>query len=270
MRQKGYDNMHAKFIEQLRKKHKLTQEDLAKKLGISRPTYVQIERDERDLKISEAEKLAEIFGINFTDFLEGIEPNVSIKITKSKAAAKKIKNEIRISIPQQKLDKFEQILLYILKKVGMKTNIGMTTIYKLLYFIDFDYYEKYEEQLMGLKFIKNHFGPTPIIFKKMIEKMINLNQIERIKSKYYQLDQTKYLINPKVEPNLSILNGQEQKHIDWELDRLSDLNAKTLSNLSHKDVPWLKSKLGEQIDYEAVFYRTADTSVRDYNNDNEN
>jgi len=32
----------------------------------------------------------------------------------------------------------------------------MTVLYKILYFIDFDYYEKYEEQLMGALYIKNN------------------------------------------------------------------------------------------------------------------
>ncbi len=257
--------MLSEFIEKLRKKHKLTQEYLANQLGISRPTYIQLERGERDLTVPEAEKLANIFDMTLDNFLNEIEMGISIEVTNAKT--NKIKNEIRISIPQQKLDKFKSILLYILKKVGGKPNIGMTAIYKLLYFIDFDYYEKYEEQIMGLKYKKNHFGPTPVIFEKIIEEMINCNQIERIKSKYYQHEQTKYLINPQVEPDLSILNGQEKEHIDWELQRLSDLNAKVLSDLSHKDVPWLSAKQGEQLDYEAVFYRTVDTSVRDYHDD---
>ncbi|MGD9108006.1 MAG: DUF4065 domain-containing protein [Gammaproteobacteria bacterium] len=256
--------MRAKFIEQLRKKFQLTKAYLAEQLGMSRPTYMQLECGERDLTVPEAEKLAEIFGLSLEDFLAENIPDISIKITKDKTTAKKAKNEIRINIPQQKLDKFKQVLLYILKKVGGKPNIGMTAIYKLLYFIDFDYYEKYEEQLMGLIFIKNHFGPTPIVFDKIIQQMIDDNQIERIKSKYYKHEQTKYLINPKIEPDLSILNGQEKEHIDWELQRLSNLNAATLSNFSHNDVPWIGAQFGEQLDYEAVFYRTADTSVRDY------
>ena len=33
-------------------------------------------------------------------------------------------------------------------------NIGEAVICKILYFIDFDYYEKYEEQLIGATYIK--------------------------------------------------------------------------------------------------------------------
>ncbi|PIV10506.1 MAG: XRE family transcriptional regulator, partial [Candidatus Portnoybacteria bacterium CG03_land_8_20_14_0_80_41_10] len=46
--------MLSKFIQQLRKKHNLTQEFLASEIGVSRPTYMQIEQGERDLTITEA------------------------------------------------------------------------------------------------------------------------------------------------------------------------------------------------------------------------
>ncbi len=257
--------MLSKFVMSLRKKHGMTQEYLATKLGMSRPTYIQFERGERELTISEAKKLAKIFNMTLENFLNENEVKISIDI--KKARPKKEATEIRISVPQQKVDKFKQIFLYILKKVGGKPNIGMTALYKLLYFIDFDYYEKFEEQLMGLKYIKNHFGPTPILFSKVIDEMLKSNQIEKLKSKYYQHEQTKLLINPEIEPDLSILNGQEKEHIDWELNRLSELNASTLSRLSHKDVPWLNTENGKEIDYESVFYRTVDTSVRVYYDD---
>ncbi|MFH1352969.1 MAG: helix-turn-helix transcriptional regulator, partial [bacterium] len=65
------DNMLAKFIQQQRLKHGLTQEYMASELGISRPTYIQIERGERELTITEAKVLAAVFGIPFEDFLQG-------------------------------------------------------------------------------------------------------------------------------------------------------------------------------------------------------
>ena len=66
------------------------------------------------------------------------------------------------------LKKFKEVLLYILEKVGSKPNVGMTVLYKLLYFIDFDYYEKFEEQLLGATYIKNHFT-NPVEFKKSLK-----------------------------------------------------------------------------------------------------
>ncbi|MFA6036549.1 MAG: type II toxin-antitoxin system antitoxin SocA domain-containing protein [Legionellales bacterium] len=256
--------MLAAFIKQLREKHQMTQEQVAEQLGMVRQTYMQLERAERALTVPEAEKLAQLFDMSLDDFLNQRQTEVLVNVQKMKIPQKD-KAIIRVSVPQQQKDKFKQILLYILKKVGGKPNVGMTVLYKLLYFIDFDYYEKYEEQIMGLLYFKNHYGPTPILFENLIKEMLENNEIELIKSKFYKHEQKKYLINPEVEPDLSILNGQEMEHIDWELKRLSDLNATVLSELSHKDVPWISAQTGKSIDYEAVFYRTADTSVRSYN-----
>lgn len=253
----------ARFIQGQRKKHGLTQEFLASKLNISRPTYVQLEQGKRDLTITEAKMLSDIFGISLNDFLNSKEASVHVDIEKSKVVEKNEKEDIRINIPQQRADKFRQVLLYILKKVGGKPNVGMTVIYKILYFIDFDYYEKYEDQLMGLVYLKNHHGPTPRLFENLIEEMIKKGEVEIVKSKFYQYPQTKYLINPQVDPDLSILNGKEKEHIDDELQRLSDLTATQITELSHKDVPWITGENGKPLEYESVFYRTAETSVRE-------
>jgi hypothetical protein len=40
-----------------------------------------------------------------------------------------------------------------------------------LYFIDLDYYEKYEEQIMGLKYMKTPVGPVPFGFEKTRETL---------------------------------------------------------------------------------------------------
>lgn len=255
--------MIGEFILKQRKRLGLNQEQMASSLGVSRPTYMQIERGERVLTVPEAQKLSGVFGISLDDLLKEKEfPQTKVEIKKSSPKTKK--EEIRISVPQKKIEKFHQILLYILKKVGGKPNVGMTAIYKFLYFIDFDYYEKYEEQIMGLDYIKNHFGPTPLLFENIIEKMIESGEVEPVKSKFYQYPQTKYFINPEVEPDLTVLNGKEKEHVDFELQRLSDMTASQLSDLSHKDVPWISAEPGKSIDYESVFYRTNDTSLRDY------
>lgn len=261
--------MLSEFIQHLRKRHRLSQEYLASKLGISRPTYMQIEDGKRDLTITEARNLSDLFGLSLNDFLQEKETPIIIIIEKNKKQIKEQKEEIRISVPQQKKDKFKQVLLYILKKVGGKPNIGMTALYKLLYFIDFDYYEKYEDQLMGLIYLKNHHGPTPLLFENLIKEMVKNGEIEIIKSKFYEFPQIKYLINPSIEPDLSILNGQEQEHIDSELERLSNKTALELTELSHKDVPWISAKNGKPLDYESVFYRTATTSIRNYGNESD-
>ena len=257
--------MFSEFIQQLRKKNNLTQGFLANKIGISRPTYMQIERGKREPTISEAKKLADIFDVSLENFLNVKEPkNINVIIESDKKINKIQKEETRINVPQEKAEKFEQVLLYILAKIGGKPNIGQTVLYKLLYFIDFDYYEKFEEQLIGAKYIKNHYGPTPLMFTKFIKKMEQEGKIETVKSKFYKHEQTKYLVNPNISINLSALSAQELEHINWEIDRLSDLTASQISILSHLDTPWVVAKNREPLEYEHVFYRSEKTSIREY------
>jgi len=254
--------MLSKFIQQLRKKNNLTQEFLASKIGVSRPTYVQIEQGKRDLTITEAEKLASIFGISFEDFRRRKDTSITAEIKKDKVKTKTKKQEIRISVPQKNLEKFKEVLLYILSKVGGKSNVGEAVIYKLLYFIDFDFYEKFEEQLIGATYIKNHYGPTPVEFKAVVNDMIQGGEIVKVEGKYFNYPQRKYLAVRR--PNLDVLSGREIEHIDDVLARLSDKNAKEMENYSHEDIPWKTTEDGKPLSYESVFYRDEHYSVRNY------
>ena len=137
-------------------------------------------------------------------------------------------------------------------------------LYKLLYFIDFDYYEKYEEQLIGAKYIKNTHGPTPVMFAKIVDRFEREQKVEKVKSKFYKYEQTKYLVNPNEPLNLSTLSAQELAHIDWEIARLGDMTATQISALSHLDTPWVAAVEREPLEYEHVFYRPEETSVRQY------
>ena len=247
-------------IKILRKQHGITQQKLADLLGLSRPTVSQIEIGERKLSADELIKLADIFNIS-VEYLLGLkrEPKIIIKKTERK---EKPKYQVRINVPQKNIKKFKEVLLYILNKVGSKPNIGETVLYKILYFIDFDFYEKYEEQLIGATYIKNNYGPTPVEFRKIVEKMIDDGEIIKVESTYFEYPQTKYL--PVRKADLAKFKANEIELIDNILYRLSDMNASQISEYSHNDVPWLTTENQGIIEYESVFYRTPSYSVREY------
>ncbi len=246
-------------IKQLRQNVGLSQEQFSDLLKINRVAVSQIESGARKITAEEIIKIAEVFNIS-TDTLLYAKKDVEIVLEEAKEKTPK-KEEIRINVPQKNLKKFKEVLLYILNKIGSKPNIGETVLYKLLYFIDFDFYEKYEEQLIGATYIKNQYGPTPIEFAKIIERMIASEDLVKIKDKYFKYPQTKYL--PLRQPDLSILNANEIQLIDNVLNKLSDMNASQISEYSHNDIPWLTTEDGKIIEYESVFYRTSPYSARD-------
>ncbi len=256
--------MLGNFIREQRKKRLIRQGELASELGVSRTTYVQIELGKRELKVSEARKLAGIFGMSLEDFLnEEEQPSPDIEIKKSGKKQPVKEHDIRISVPQEKVEKFKQVLLYVLAQIGAQPNIGQTVLYKILYFIDFDYYEKYEEQLVGAKYIKNTYGPSPVMFAKIVEELEEENKIKEVKAKFHNYDQVKYLVNSK-ELDISSLSSKELEHINWEIRRLGYMTAAQISELSHIDTPWVVAEDRKQLEYEHVFYRPRLTSVREY------
>ena len=251
----------SKKIKAIRERLGFSQETLAKELGINRVAISQIENGDRKISAEEIAKLSKIFNMP-TDILLDLDKDIEVVLEKVMEQKPKEKIGIRISVPQKNLEKFKEVLLYVLSKVGSKPNIGESVLYKLLYFIDFNYYEKYEEQLMGATYIKNNYGPTPNEFIKIVEEMKKNGELVKIDDKYFQYPQRKYL--PLKQPDLSQLNEDERNMIDYVLISLSDMNATQISEYAHKDVPWITTEDGGIIDYESVFYRTSEYSMRKY------
>lgn len=247
------------YLKKLLLEHGISHEKIADIFGISRPTAKKIVNGEKEMTISELRKLAEVLGVSVDEVLGEQKPQ---EIVLEKCFKKEEPIEERISVPAENVEKFKNILLYVTKKIGALPNVGQTVLYKILYFCDFDYYEKYEKQLMGARYIRNHYGPTPVAFAKIVKEMIAAGEIEEVRTKFFDKEQAKYI--PVIEPDLSVLSGRELNHIDEEIERLGNKTATELSDYSHKDIPWIVTPEGKEIPYETVFYRTQDTSVRDY------
>lgn len=258
------DESFGERLKKIREDLGLNQEALAKVLSIDRTALSLIENDKRSLKTEQLIKLSKFFNISIDELLNLNSP-VEIKIEKNILKKSYEKPAMRINVPAKNFKKFKEVLLYVLGKVGAKPHVGETVLYKLLYFIDFNFYEKYEEQLMGATYIKNTHGPTPIEFQKIVKQMTSEKELEVVASKYFQHPQKKYL--PHREPDLSVLTAREIKLIDDVLNKLGNMNASAISEYSHKDVPWIVTEPRKAIDYESVFYRTPDYSLREYNED---
>ena len=250
-------------ITELRKRRGLSQEDLAKVIKISRSSLAQIELGNRSVNILELQRLSMTLGFSLDDFVS--EDFLANKEIEDAPAPKNV--EERISVPAINVNKFKNVLLYILERSAGKPNVGETVLYKLLYFSDFNYYELYEDHLTGAKYRKLPYGPVPQKLDSIIEKMIDQNQIQRVKTEYHGYLQTRYL--PLEKADLTELKASEKEVIDRVIEQMSDWSASAISNYSHKDIPWLASIEGEVIDYELAFYREAPFSVRNYGEENE-
>lgn len=254
-----------KRIAELRKLKGLSQENLAKSVHISRPSLAQIELGNRSVDLLEIQKLSHVLGFSLDDFMSG-DFNASIDDT-LKEDSNILKVLERISVPKLQLKKFKNVLLYILERCAGKPNVGETVLYKLLYFLDFNYYELYEEHLTGANYRKLPYGPVPQKLDTILNQMIDNGLLQRVRTIYHGYPQTRYL--PLEKADLSELRASETDVIDRVIEQMSDWSASAISNYSHKDMPWMATKEGEEINYELVFYRDAPFSVRNYGDEME-
>ena len=251
-------NVLGERIRQLREVKGWQQDELAQKMDLSRETLSGIENGRRQIKAEELGRFADVLGVSSDQLLGRIALD---KVNLEKICPQeKVVEAMRINVPAKNLQKFKEVLLYVLNKIGAKSNVGETVIYKILYFIDFDFYEKYEEQLIGATYKKNTYGPTPVEFTSIVNEMIAGQEIEKVKSSFYQKEQKKYL--PLRAARLDVLSAQELSLINEVLGRLGNKNASQISEYSHGDIPWKVTEDMGIIDYETVFYRTPEYSVR--------
>lgn len=230
----------SKTLQQLRESRGYTQEELARMLDISRVTLANIESGKRSISRTELEQYANIFDIP----TEAIEKWI-------------------FEIPQKKVvpgnvTKFKELLLHILYKVGMKPNVGKTVLYKLLYFCDFDYYEKYGQSMTGMNYIRLPMGPAPYKFDNIMQDMQENKDLLVVDTEYMWYHQQRLIWNRQFQ---NVFSHQEYEVIDEILKTLSNANATEISNYSHEDAPRKKTDSMEIIDYNLVRQRDYPYSI---------
>ena len=170
--------------------------------------------------------------------------------------------ELEIREEKKRPDVFSQVILYVLDKVGDEPNVGEKVLHKFLYFIDFDYYEKFEENLMGETYIRNIHGPVSVNLNRELDRMVENGEVERTESTYFNYPQKRCSLKNKVL-NFDALRPQEIEHIDEVLNKLSHMNGREIEMHSHGDIPWRCAQHRQVIPYESVFYRSEKYSVKE-------
>ena len=221
-------------IKNWREQREISQEKFAKAVGLGRVAVSEIERGRRGIDVIELSKIAHFFDVS-----------VDILLDDEKKA------DVFFEGNNFKLDKekLKNVILYILEKCGGKPNIGETVLYKLLYFIDFDSFEKFGKPLTGMEYVNCQFGPVPAIkkYRPTIEEMIENGQLKIFSQEYYGLNQKRYvaLIN-HIE---DVFDLKEIRIIDSVISRLSDMSARQIEEYVHGDVPWKCTKDKQTIPY---------------------
>ncbi|WP_121567354.1 Panacea domain-containing protein [Petrotoga sp. Shatin.DS.tank11.9.2.9.3] len=111
---------------------------------------------------------------------------------------------------------FNLILLYI---SYFKDFDGIKKLNKLLYFTDFEYYEKFSKSITGYNYIKYQRGPVIENYSEIIKEMENNKLVRRGKKEVLGLNKiyTVSRIKNMVEPDLDLFEKEELEVIRYVL-----------------------------------------------------
>jgi len=159
-------------------------------------------------------------------------------------------------------EKFKAMVQYIVSKCYFGDKLSRNVLFGLLYFSDFDNYEIYEKSISGETYICKIMRPVPSHFSSVINELINEGKIDE--SSELVINYPKYKYSSLKEPDISLLSVEELQVIDDTINRISHFLSNEISEYSRGDIPWRLASEGEPLNYESVFYRDPEYSVREY------
>lgn len=141
-------------------------------------------------------------------------------------------------------------------------------IYKLMYFIDFEFYNRFKKSVSGAEYYNWQYGPMPYKNDADYAKN-NLVDLGEKKNLWKKVDEA----GKTIQINLQKIHGpemgdafstEEEMIISEILEKYKKLSGKELVDLSHGDMPWIMTSDKEKIEYEYVNWRdTSETTVED-------
>jgi len=161
------------------------------------------------------------------------------------------------NMPKINEKKYQEIILYLAEKLGGKIK-GKKKLAKLLYFVDFDFFEKFEKSLTGDTYKALPMGPFPVTMEKVLADMTKERKIvvkfEKERADYNPTEI--YLAKEKISGSFT---EEEKQILDRVILKYGHLSGKQLEDLSHAEAPYIGTAPNQEIAYELAFYRGANS-----------
>ena len=259
----------AEDIVKLREKYDISQRELTAILGFGKMTinryergglptksqsdYIKllIENEDRFIeKVKEAYENNNITEKTYKKIVsEGQEENISKKRVQEniRRYLKEVLNrkpDIYNGYKSLDLEKVENIISYIASKVK---NLTITSLNKYLWYIDMLSFNKRAVAITGLTYQNQKFGPT-IVYKKYDELSLLDDKYQREDIETENGNTTKIISNENF--NLDKINDSEKEIIDTIIKLLKNKKVTDISEMSHREDGWKKTKRLEKISFE--------------------
>ncbi|MDP3882603.1 MAG: Panacea domain-containing protein [Candidatus Staskawiczbacteria bacterium] len=149
--------------------------------------------------------------------------------------------------------KYKNLILFFANKIRNGT-LGKLKIMKLMYFLDFDYFEKYGKSISGDEYLRYDLGPVPRTAKRILEKMDG-KDIRITKKKIGLGYNDQQLIEPIKDFDVKLFSKEELLMMEEIAGKWEKFSGTDMKNASHGEAPWIATKPNDVIDYNLAYYR---------------
>lgn len=209
---------YAPFIKTLRTERDISQSEIAKKLGISRPSYIAIEQGKRELTLGEFEKLSGVLNVSLEELENGEIPNY---------------------------EKYRQMILVFLR---LNKKLTKTKLAKLLYLADFGWYYSHLQSMSGMQYRKIQYGPVADSYFRLIDEMFDNGDItiEQTSEGAMFISQTRG--GAKVD--FSEIKPEEKKFMEKIDEKWKGKRTADIVKFTHKQMPYMFAEDNDIVSYD--------------------
>jgi len=145
-----------------------------------------------------------------------------------------------------KKEQLKELIWYI--ATNYPKRLGMTKLWKLCFFAESDFFEKFDQTITDVKYIKNNLGPTPDwkIAEKALKELIGEGLLSKNGDIFVGVGNLE----------LKFLDPKKVQSIENTCSKYSELSPNQLVFLSHQDPAYLMSDHNTPIDFMNVHYRS--------------
>ncbi|MFH1048119.1 MAG: type II toxin-antitoxin system antitoxin SocA domain-containing protein [Patescibacteria group bacterium] len=149
--------------------------------------------------------------------------------------------------------KYKNIVLFFANKIKNGT-LGKLKLMKLLYFLDFDFFEKYGQSVSKDEYLRFENGPVPRMAEKILKQM-NGKEIKISKIKIGAGYNDKHHIEPLKDFDINQFSKEELMMLEEIADKWERFSGSEMKTASHGEAPWIATEPNKIIDYNLAYYR---------------
>ena len=150
-------------------------------------------------------------------------------------------------------NKYKNTILFFAQRIQNGT-LGKLKLMKLLYFLDFDFFEKYGRSVTGDEYLRFEYGPVQRMGEKMLKKMSG-REIKITKRTVAGGLNDQMHIAALKDFDVSVFSKEELLMLEEVASKWEKFAGAEMKNASDGEAPWIATKPNDVIDYNLAFYR---------------